>query len=87
MDFLDSTCNQLTSIPYFWSTATVLIVGLLYLAYYFKFRTPHFLIKGRYDINKKNMRQPPPPYPNGWYNAAKSNELRPGDVKPIDLNG
>ena len=87
MDLLDSSYNQLTSLPYLWSTITVTAVLVVYLAYYFKFRTPHFLIKGKYDINKKNMRQPPPPYPNGWYNAAKSNELPAGGVKAVDLNG
>jgi hypothetical protein len=56
----------------------VLGLALTYLAYYLKFSRPHFLIKGEYPQGKKNLRKPPPPYPNGWYNVAKGAEIRAG---------
>ena len=58
-----------------------------YTLYVVKFRTPHFLIKGEYDTAKKNMRKPPPPYPNGWYNVLRASELGPGQARPVDING
>lgn len=78
---------DLTEHPNFQISCGFTIVGLLYLVYFLRYRKPHILFKGEYDIGKKNIRKTPPPYPNGWYNAAKSNELVVGGVKPVDLNG
>lgn len=73
--------------PSFWYWALLILTIILYLAYYYRLRAPHFLFTGKYDISKKNMRKPPPPYPNGWYNVAKAHEIKPGQVKPVDVNG
>jgi hypothetical protein len=62
-------------------------VIILYFIYYLKFKTPHFFIAPKYDSKKKNLKNPPPPYPNGWFNAMWSHELKAGEVKPVDLNG
>ena len=67
------------------SIAFAIIV--LYLLYYYKYHNPHFLIKGNYDIRKKNLRKPPPPFPNGWYNVLKSKEIKSEEVKSVDVNG
>jgi cholesterol 7-dehydrogenase len=67
-------------------TAT-LSFALLYACYYAKFAKAHFLVKGTYDTKKKNIGRPPPPYPNGWYNVIRADELKPGDVRSIDIAG
>jgi hypothetical protein len=46
---------------------------LSYIIYWVFYRRPHYKITGVYDVAKKNMRRPPPPYPNGWYNLMPSN--------------
>ena len=48
-----------------------IVVGL-YALYYKRFSSPHFLIKGRYPVHKKNIGHTPPPYSNGWYNVLFS---------------
>lgn len=73
--------------PYFPYYCILAALTLLYLIYVLKYRHPYFLFKGEYDVSKKNIKKTPPPYPNGWYNAAKSKDLPPGGVKAVDLNG
>jgi hypothetical protein len=51
---------------------SAIVFILLYICYYAKFAKAHFLIKGKYDAKKKNIGRPPPPYPNGWYNVART---------------
>lgn len=64
MDYLYQ--EQLTPLAY--SLAFI----VLYIVYYLKFSKPHFLTKGVYEQSKKNLRKPPPPFPNGWYNVARA---------------
>lgn len=33
------------------------------------------------------MRKPLPPFPNGWYNVARSKEIKVEQVKAVDVNG
>lgn len=33
------------------------------------------------------MRRPPPPFPNGWYNVARSVDVRKEEARPADING
>ncbi len=60
---------------------------MLYLAYYLRYHNAYFLFEGKYDSSKKNLRNTPPPFPNGWFLAANAKDLSPGQVKPIDING
>lgn len=53
---------------YFWEVTITALITLLYILYYARFRKPHFLIKTDNEVKKKNIGQPLPPYPNGWYN-------------------
>ena len=84
---LIETLEQLYHKEFFWEVVCIGMFVLLYLVYYVKFRRPHFLIKGVYDVKKKNLRKPLPPFPNGWYNVAFANELAPDTVKAVDING
>lgn len=61
-------------------TNLALILGaiVLYIIYYCKFREAEFLINPKYDIKKKKMGKPLPPYPNGWYVACHSKDLKTG---------
>ncbi len=79
--------RELYDSHYFWEITTSTIVILLYALYYYTFSRAHFLIKPKYDTTKKNLRKPPPPYPNGWYNAIRAELLPPLAVKPLDING
>ena len=72
MDTFSETVANLYHCEWFNELAIGLAIALIYLAYYLKFSKPHFLIKGQFDASKKNMRKPPPPYPNGWYNIARA---------------
>ena len=45
------------------------------------------MIKGVYDVKRKNLRKPPPPFPNGWYNVTTTKELPREGVKAVDING
>ena len=69
---LFETSLGLMELKYFWEGLGLITFGLIYLAYYLSFREPHFIIRGTYDPKRKNMRKPPPPFPNGWYNVANS---------------
>lgn len=42
------------------------------------YREAEFLIKPAYDSKKKHMGKPLPPYPNGWYAACNSKDLKKG---------
>ena len=44
-------------------------------------------MKGNYDTRKKNLGRTLPYYPNGWYVALKSTDLKPGEVKNVDISG
>ncbi len=87
MDLLGNYATAIYNQEWFLYSAAALVFVVLYTVYYFKFREPCFVIKGEYDISKKNLRNTPPPFPNGWYNIGKSKELKPEQVKPIDING
>lgn len=60
---------------------------LSYAIYYWRFRSPHFLIKSTNEIKKKNIGRPPPPYANGWYNISDAASLKPGHVRNVDIAG
>lgn len=64
--------EELYANPYFWEFAVVSGLLVLYGVYYYTYSRAYFLIKPRYDSTKKNLRNPPPPYPNGWYNAIRA---------------
>lgn len=64
-----------------------LVFVVSYGLYYWRYRTPHFLIKSENDVKKKNIGRPPPPYPNGWYNITDAASLKPGDVRSVDIAG
>jgi hypothetical protein len=36
------------------------------------YREAEFIIKPEYDVKKKKIGKPLPPYPNGWYVALHS---------------
>lgn len=71
--------NNLLSftISYTW-LAIILGTVILYSIYYYHFREAEFIIKPQYDVNKKKMGKPLPPYPNGWYVATHSKDLKKG---------
>ena len=81
------TIEGLSELNYFWDILTVIAFALLYLAYYLRYRQPHFLFKSTYDPQRKNMKKPPPPFPNGWYNVARSPDVKKEEAKPADING
>lgn len=60
------------------SLAVATLSLLLYIVYYCNFRKPEFVIKPEYDQKKKKIGKPLPPYPNGWYVALHSEELKKG---------
>lgn len=45
---------------------------LAYFVYYYIFSYFTVKMKGDYDVSKKKIGRPLPPYPNGWYIACKS---------------
>jgi hypothetical protein len=60
---------DLDSFKVFLALSTILIT---YLIYFKNFAYYKVEMKGQYDIKKKNIGNPLPPYPNGWYVACKS---------------
>lgn len=81
---LDTLSASLQSM---WVPISVGLFLLAYLLYYIRFRKPHFVIKSDYEVKKKNIGRPPPPYPNGWYNVLLAAHLQKGTVKNIDIAG
>ncbi len=72
-----ATNNEFRSFSLSYTTLIVTLVSvLLYVLYYCKFREAEFVIKPRYDTKKKKIGKPLPPYPNGWYVALHSRELK-----------
>jgi len=63
---------ELYSQPVYITLSLLLLSVLLYIIYYLKFNSPHFLSKGVYEQSKKNLKKPPPPFPNGWFNIART---------------
>jgi hypothetical protein len=81
----DSPANSFT-LSY--TTLAFLIASIvLYILYYSKFREAEFVINPRYDQKKKKMGKPLPPYPNGWYVAVHSRDLKAGESKAVDIAG
>lgn len=60
---------------------------MLYSVYYWYLREAKFVIKPEYDTKKKRMGRPLPPYPNGWYVAVHSKDLKKGESKACDIAG
>ena len=76
MDSFFETASALYQHEWFWTVSLPLTLTFFYLLYYLRYSSPHFLITGDYDIKKKNLRKPPPPYPNGWYKLLNSSDLQ-----------
>jgi hypothetical protein len=55
---------------------TVSVIG--YCIYYKKFAYYKVEMEGDYDVKKKMIGNPLPPYPNGWYIACKSEKVKKG---------
>lgn len=61
---------------------------ILYLWYYKTYRIYKFTQSEHGHGNPKQPRGHCPPYfPNGWFRAMASNDLKPGDVRSIDMCG
>lgn len=58
-------------------------VALLYALYHLLMHYSTVKMEGSYDKSKKNIGKTLPPYPNGWYIACKSKELKPNETKSI----
>ena len=76
---------------YFFSNSKELlyVVGsiLVYIAYAFYFNGKEFKASFDYDQNLKYKGKPLPSFPNGWYVALHSKDLRKGDAIAVDLAG
>jgi hypothetical protein len=71
--------NELCSFTMSYTTLVVTFITVfLYVVYYCKLREPEFVIKPRYDVKKKKIGKPLPPYPNGWYVALHTKNLNEG---------
>ncbi len=46
-----------------------------------------FEVDGKYNKKLKNIGKPLPPYPNGWFVALHSYELKEGESKYVDIDG
>ncbi len=69
--------NEFHSFSLSYTTLIVILVSvLLYVLYYCKFREAEFVIKPRYDSKKKKIGKPLPPFPNGWFVALHSRDLK-----------
>ena len=80
--------NEANSFTLSYTTLAILISSIiLYIVYYSKYREAEFLIKPRYDQKKKKIGKPLPPYPNGWYVAVHSRDLKVGESKAVDIAG
>lgn len=68
-----AVAEELVGFNLSYTTIAITLVSIvLYIAYYCKYREAKFLIKPQYDIKKKKIGKPLPPYPNGWYVAVHS---------------
>jgi hypothetical protein len=69
---------------------SLILYSLLAVAYFIYYRFSGYAVvkmAGDYDHKRKTLGRHLPPYPNGWYVAAKSFEIAPGAVKAIDISG
>lgn len=70
--------------PYF-LTASVLLI--LYAVYLYNFKYFVTKMNGKYDHKKKNIGNPIPPFPMGWWIACRSREVAKGESKAVDMCG
>ena len=66
-----------------------LITGTLifYIVYLIIFKYHKVYMRGNYDTKLKKIGRTIPPFPNGWYIACKSKELKVGESMAIDQSG
>ena len=70
-------------LPEYPSLVAICIAILLYIVYHILMRYCTVKMEGSYDRSKKNIGKTLPPYPNGWYIACKSKELKVNETKSI----
>lgn len=64
-----------------------LLFAGFYLFYRYYFKGITFKCEGNYDLKGKNIGNPLPAYPNGWYVAIRSERLQKGKSEAIDVAG
>jgi hypothetical protein len=80
-----TTLSELGSnYPYLIYSLVIILVYLLYRVY---FKGIIFSTRGDYDAKRKNIGNPLPPYPNGWYVACRTSDLLKGNSLPVDIAG
>ena len=83
-----SSNNETNSFSLTYTTLAILIGSIvLYILYYSKYREAEFVITPKYDQKKKKIGKPLPPFPNGWYVAVHSRDLKVGESKAVDIAG
>jgi cholesterol 7-desaturase len=74
-------------LPNYPTLLLIAAITVLYLIYYLLMRYCTVKMEGNYDRSKKNIGKTLPPYPNGWYIACKSKELKTNETKSIEIAG
>ena len=60
---------------------------LFYIVYLLIFKYHKIEMGGNYNSKLKNIGKTIPPFPNGWYIACKSKQLKVGESMAIDQSG
>ena len=60
---------------------------IFYLIYRWYLNGITFEVFGQYNRKLKNLGHPIPPFPNGWFVAAHSYDVKKGESMSVDING
>lgn len=81
--FLDFLINVYQNKQIFYT----ILITLLYVLYYKKFRYYKFNQPAHFTKGKHNIGRTIPNYPNGWFRIMASAELKKNEVKYVNLHG
>ena len=65
----------------------IVVLAVLYSLYLWRFKGYGYIDKERPQGKQKNIGDPLPVFPNGWYAACRFDEIKNGEAKSIDIAG